>query len=222
MDIQAIIRKIKSSIAFIASFDSEKKLLGTGSGFVFWEKNIIVTCSHVVKDATSTVLKFPGDGFIDGKVVLRDEEHDLALVKFNDSKREPILLGDLDKVVEGMPIVFSGYPFGSDDLTTHQGIISAIVKDTTDITSYLIDGTVNSGNSGCPLLNEDGKVIGVVDAKRRQQNDLLEKVEAMNAGAVSLHGVDMVKIYQALTNNIQLGVGHAVPAKYIPEHKDIK
>jgi len=64
--------------------------------------------------------------------------------------------------------------------------------------------------------------LGVVDAKRRQRNDLLEKVENLGAGALSLHGIDIVEIYQALTSNIQLGVGHAVPAKYIPEHKDIK
>ena len=222
MDIQDIIRKIKPSIAFIASLDSKKQLLGTGSGFVFWEKNILVTCNHVIKDSISTLLKFSGTGFIDCKVVLKDDEHDLALLKFNEPNHEPIPIGDLDKVVEGMPIVFSGYPFGSEDLTTHQGIISAIVKDATDITSYLIDGTVNSGNSGCPLLGMDGKVIGVVDAKRRQRNDLLEKVENLGAGALSLHGIDIVEIYQALTSNIQLGVGHAVPAKYIPEHKDIK
>ena len=216
MDIQDIIRKIKPSIAFIASLDSKKQLLGTGSGFVFWEKNILVTCNHVIKDSISTLLKFSGTGFIDCKVVLKDDEHDLALLKFNEPNHEPIPIGDLDKVVEGMPIVFSGYPFGSEDLTTHQGIISAIVKDATDITSYLIDGTVNSGNSGCPLLDMDGKVIGVVDAKRRQRNDLLEKVENLGAGALSLHGIDIVEIYQALTSNIQLGVGHARTLKRFP------
>jgi len=222
MDIQDIIRKVKPCIAFIASLDSKKQVLGTGSGFVFWEKNILVTCSHVVKDSSSIMLNFSGAGFIDSKVVLRDDEHDLALLKFNDSSRDPIPMGALDKVVEGMPIVFSGYPFGSEDLTTHQGIISAIVKDATGITSYLLDGTVNSGNSGCPLLNLDGKVIGVVDAKRRNRNDLLERVEGLGVGALSLHGIDIVEIYQALTSNIQLGVGHAVPANYIPEHKDTK
>lgn len=222
MNMQDIILKIKPSIAFIASLDSNNKMLGTGSGFVFWRKNILVTCNHVVKDSSSVMLKFPGAEFIGSKVVLSDIEHDLSLLKFDDLSREPLSMGALDKVVEGMPIIFSGYPFGSQDLTTHQGIISAIVKDVTDVTSYLIDGTVNSGNSGCPLLNVNGEVIGVVDAKRRNQNDLLEKVEGLSAGALSLHGIDIVEIYQALTSNIQLGVGHAVPASYIPERKDIK
>jgi S1-C subfamily serine protease len=116
--------------------------------------------------------------------------------------------------------LFSGYPFGSENLTTHQGIISAITADVTGITSYIIDGTINSANSGCPLLDMNGKVIGVINAKRRYQNAFLERVENMPVGALSLHGIDIVEIYQALTNNIQLGVGYAVPAKYIPEHKN--
>lgn len=216
-----IIQKIKPSIALVATYDSKKNFLGTGSGFIFREKNILVTCNHVIKDASSTFLKFSGANLIDSKVVLQDNEHDLALMKFDDSARDPIEVGDLNKVVEGMSVLFSGYPFSSEDLTTHQGIISAITKDVTGITSYLIDGTVNSGNSGCPLLDLEGKVIGVVNAKRRNRNDLLEKVEKMTAGALSLHGIDIVEIYQTLTSNIQLGVGFAVPAKYIPDHKKI-
>ena len=71
-------------------------------------------------------------------------------------------------------------------------------------------------------MDSEGKVIGVVDAKRREGNVLLQKVEGMTLGAISLHGVDIVEIYQTLANNVQLGVGHAVPAFYIPEHKDKK
>ena len=220
MKIQDIILKIKSSIALVASFDAKRNFLGTGSGFVFGSKNILVTCNHVIDRSHSTQLKFSGASVINAKVVLRDDEHDLALLKFEDENREPIPIGNSDEVIEGMSIIFSGYPFGSEDLTTHQGIISTITKDVTGIMSYLIDGTVNSGNSGCPLLNMEGKVIGVVNAKRRDQNDFLEQVENMPCGALSLHGIDIVKIYQALTNNIQLGVGYAVPAKYIPEHRN--
>jgi S1-C subfamily serine protease len=219
MDMQNIIRLVKPSIALVASFDSQKQLSAFGSGFIFGAKNILVTCNHVIKDAAATMLKFSKSTPIDSKVVLRDDEHDLALLKFEDVAREPIPIGS-EEVIEGMPILFSGYPSGSEDLTTHQGIISAITTDVTGIMSYLIGGTVNSGNSGCPLLNMDGKVIGVINAKRRYQNAFLEQVESMPLGALSLHGIDIVKIYQALTCNLQLGVGYAVPAKYIPEHKD--
>jgi S1-C subfamily serine protease len=80
----------------------------------------------------------------------------------------------------------------------------------------LIDGSINPGNSGCPLLNEEGDVIGVVSATRREQSDLLNKVKDMKAGAISLHGIDLVTIYQALMQNLQLGIGYAVPCTYLP------
>jgi hypothetical protein len=69
-------------------------------------------------------------------------------------------------------------------------------------------------------MNSDGELIGVVNAKRRERSDLLSKVESMAMGAVSLHGIDLVEIYQALISNVQLGIGYAVPASYIPEHKE--
>jgi S1-C subfamily serine protease len=218
MDMQSIIQLVIASIALVISV-YPKGQPSYGSGFIFGAKNILVTCNHVIKDAATTILKFSNSAPIDSKVVLQDNEHDLALLKFNDETRNPISRGP-DDVPEGMPILFSGYPFGSESLTTHQGIISAVATDATGIQSYLIDGTVNSGNSGCPLLNMDGKVIGVVNAKWRVFHAFLEKVEGMPAGALSLHGIDIVKIFQALTSNIQMGIGYAVPARYIPEHKN--
>ncbi len=222
MDYSNIVAKIKPSIALIYSIISPDKI-STGSGFVFAKKGVLVTCNHVVKDAGAILIRFPGvTEPIGAKITLRDEEHDLALLKFDDNGREPLPPLDVSEIKEGMPVIFSGYPLNLQDLTTHQGILSAIVKDATGITTYLIDGTVNSGNSGCPLMNADGKVIGIVNAKRRERSDLLSKVEAMGVGALSLHGVDMVEIYQAVINNVQLGIGYAVPASYIPEHKDME
>lgn len=220
MDYSGLIPKVKASIAFIVVFDSATKPLGTGSGFVFSKPGILITCNHVVKDGVSVALKFPDAEFISGEIVIRDEEHDLAVIRFADPARQPLPLGDFKKVTEGMPVVFSGYPFSSQNLTTHQGILSAIIKDAAGVTNYSIDGTVNSGNSGCPLMTPAGEVIGVVNAKRRNRNDLLERVEKLQSGAVSLHGIDLVEIYQALAENSQLGVGNAIPAFYIPEHKD--
>lgn len=196
--------------------------MGTGSGFIFWKKNILVTCNHVVKGVNSIFLKFPGvETPISAKVLLKDEEHDLALLKFEDDSRSPLELASKDTVKEGMPVLFAGYPINIQDLTTHQGIISSIAKDPTGKVIYLIDGTVNSGNSGCPLMDEDGKVIGVVNAKGAVRPDIIEKVQGMSSGAVALHGMDLVEIYKVLINNVQLGIGYAVPASYIPEHKEI-
>ena len=223
MDCADVVAKIKPSIALVITLDSSNNLLGTGSGFVYGESNTLVTCNHVVKTAASIVLKFPDATTISAKVVLRDDEHDLALLKFDDTnERLPLEPISEKEIREGMPVIFSGYPLSMQDLTTHQGILSAITKDEVGMTTYLIDGTVNSGNSGCPLMSVAGEVIGVVNAKRRESSNLLSAVERLDVGAVALHGIDLVNIYKALIKNVQLGIGYAVPASFIPEHKNMK
>ncbi|MBI2104549.1 MAG: trypsin-like peptidase domain-containing protein [Candidatus Omnitrophica bacterium] len=223
MDHSPVIKQVKPSIALVlAVLDPAQKLFSTGSGFVFGTKNILVTCNHVVKDASAVAIKFPDtNAAITSKVIIKDEEHDLALLKFDDSTRNPLPISLINPVTEGLRVIFSGYPFSSEHLTTHQGIISAIIKDAAGITTYAIDGTVNSGNSGCPLMDTEGKVLGVVNLKRRQHNRLLEAIENMSVGALSLHGIDIVEIYKALVSNVNLGMGYAVPANYIPDHKII-
>lgn len=221
MDYSKIVELVKPSIAFILCLNEKNQPYSTGSGFIFSKKDILVTCNHVIKDSTSVAIKFPDDTeFQTAKIIIRDEEHDLALLKINNDKRDHLRLADQSTIKEGMPVLFSGYPLSIQNLTTHSGMLSAIAQDTTGIITYLIDGTVNSGNSGCPLMNIDGQVIGVVNAKRMERVELLAKVAKMQVGALSLHGVDLVELYQALINNVQLGIGYAVPASYIPEHKD--
>lgn len=225
MDYAGVIKKIKTSIAFITVLDSKNEPLGTGSGFIFWKKGILVTCNHVIEGGNAIFLKFTNAGsseFIPAKVVLVDTEHDLALLKFEGSEADPLQISEIENIEEGTEILFAGYPLSLQDLTTHQGIISSITKDVSGLTTYLIDGTVNSGNSGCPLLDSEGKVLGVVNAKRREYSNLLSDVEDMKVGALSLHGIDIVNIYKAIISNLQLGIGYAVPAKYIPEHKEIE
>ncbi len=219
MDFSALVAKISPSIAKVYCLGNQGKVASTGSGFLYLKKGIFVTCDHVVEGNQGLVCKFPGeDTFHPAKIALRDQEHDLALLKV-DVDREPLpplSTKSAQQIRAGVPVLFSGYPLNLDALTTHQGILSAITTDAVGVTTYLIDGTVNSGNSGCPLMTADGEILGVVNAKRRERSDLLNKVEAMKLGAISLHGTDLVEIYQALISNVQLGIGYAVPASYIP------
>lgn len=221
MDYTEVVKKVRPSIGVIFSV-VDNQVQGKGTGFVYQKANIMVTCNHVVSEKNGEIfVRFVDDQtLLPAKVVIRDEEHDLALLKFNDPKRVPLGAAPVEKIQEGVSVIFSGFPLTLTELTTHQGILSAIIKDATGLTNYLIDGTVNSGNSGCPLMLENGQVIGVVNAKRRERNDLLEKVEEMKAGAISLHGVDLVEIYDAIIKNVQLGIGYAVPSSYIPKYKE--
>ena len=225
MDCSEIITKVDKSIGKIIAFNPKiKKTVGSGTGFVFSKSGIVVTCNHVI-ERTDVVYfaKFPSsDEYIPIKILLRDEEHDLALLEVKEKTPRTPLEPFSGPIREGQEVMFSGYPLGLKELTTHQGIISSISKDATGITTYLIDGTVNPGNSGCPLISNDGKVIGVVNAQIRENADILEKVEEMKPGAIAIHDVDLIDIYKALMRNLQLGIGYAIPASYIPSHKAIE
>ncbi|MEI6352903.1 MAG: serine protease [Candidatus Nomurabacteria bacterium] len=219
MDFSKVVEKIKPSIAFIITGN------GTGSGFVFQKKGILITCNHVVEGNQFVSIRFPDiDNFIHAEVVLRDNEHDLAILKFQDDSRHPLSVCEVSNIKEGMPVIFSGYPLDLQVLTTHQGILSSISKDQTGKTNYLIDGTVNSGNSGCPLMDKNGDVVGIVNAKNIGQfsgSDLFNKVKSMSSGLVSISGVDISMILKILSSNTQMGIGYAVPVSYVPEHKDV-
>ena len=223
MDCSEVIPQIENSIAKIIALDLKlKRPVGTGTGFVFSKSSTIVTCNHVVESSEyAYVLKFPdSEEYISAKILLRDDEHDLALLGIENSKRSPLSIFE-GEVKEGLEVLFSGYPLDLAELTTHQGIISSISKDATGITTYLVDGTISPGNSGCPLMSQDGKVIGIVNAQRRERKDILDKVEKMYSGVISIQDVDLVDIYHALMSNLQLGIGYAIPASYIPSHKEI-
>tara|TARA_Y100000310_G_scaffold30045_1_gene28576 strand:+ start:822 stop:1517 length:696 start_codon:yes stop_codon:yes gene_type:complete len=222
MDYSNIIEKIRKSIGIVYMV-KDNDILSKGSGFIFFKKGVLITCNHVIENPDSNIsVQFPDDQkLIQAKVMIRDEEHDLALLKFDDNTREPLEIANNDIIREGIPVIFAGYPLGLVNLTTHQGILSAILTDATGVTTYSIDGTVNFGNSGCPLMSEDGKVIGVVNAKRMEHSDLLNKMGKQKIGVISLHGIDLVQLFQAIINNVQLGIGYAIPCTYIPKPHDV-
>lgn len=219
-----IIEKIKPSIAFVSVLKGGN-FVGQGSGFVF-AKNSLVTCNHVVADIAKGKADKIFISFADSPPELPPliatpytyhEPNDIAILKFNDETRNPIESFD-GEVKEGMNVIFSGFPLGLKTLTTHQGIISSITTDSTGVNRYLIDGTVNTGNSGCPLMTIDGKLVGVINATQRENRELLDKVANLDEEEeyLVMHGIDLIKVYQAIIRNLQLGIGYAVPCKYIP------
>jgi putative serine protease PepD len=139
----------------------------TGSGFVVSKDGFIVTNAHVVNGAESVSVKI-GDGKTEpAQVVGKDESTDIALLKVSPSTSlTPLQFGDSDKLSVGDNVFAIGNPFGLDrTLTT--GVVSALQRQITAPNGFTINGVVqtdapiNPGNSGGPLLNAEGKVIGV-------------------------------------------------------------
>lgn len=140
---------------------------GTGSGFVIDTSGLIVTNNHVINGAQTITVTFQDGTTRTATVVGTDSTKDLAVLKVDLPKGVPaVTLGNSDQVAVGDPAVAIGSPFGLSETVT-QGIISAVHRNwqTSNHISYsdLIqtDTPVNPGNSGGPLINANGEVIGI-------------------------------------------------------------
>ncbi len=174
--------KAKNSVAYITAqvtgtatgpFGGTSTGTSTGSGFVVSGDGYVVTNAHVVEGARSVKVKI-GDGTaMSARIVGRDTSSDLALLKVDPQGRTlaPLKLADSSKVAVGDPTYAIGNPFGlSRTLTT--GVISALQRQISAPNGYSIDdvlqsdAALNPGNSGGPLLDAAGRVIGVNSAIR--------------------------------------------------------
>jgi len=134
---------------------------GVGSGFFISEDGYVLTNNHVVDDATDIFVTLTDGRELKAKVIGTDERTDVALLKV-DAKGMPTLpIGDDKKIKKGQWVLAIGSPFGLDSTVT-AGIVSAINRDTGDYLPFIqTDVAVNPGNSGGPLLNLAGEVIGI-------------------------------------------------------------
>jgi S1-C subfamily serine protease len=142
----------------------------TGSGFVVDKNGYIVTNAHVVEGADSVDVSFDENGdSVPADVKGVDTSADLAVLKVDPSKVEnltPIPLGDSSKAQVGDPVIAVGNPFGlSRTVTT--GIVSGLQREIQAPNGFTIsnviqtDASINPGNSGGPLLDANGRVIGI-------------------------------------------------------------
>ena len=137
---------------------------GSGSGFVVSYDGRIVTNAHVVERATSVTVRFvDGESYI-AEVLGRDEVLDLAVVKVKSGLPfTPIALGHADSVRPGDAVVALGFPLGDElghDFTVTTGVVSS--KRTYGSVEHIqTNAQIYPGNSGGPLVNSDGQVIGV-------------------------------------------------------------
>ena len=143
-----------------------------GSGFVITEDGYIVTNYHVINvqgAQTITVAMYDGTTY-PAEVVGFDESYDLAVLKIDASGLQTVVLGDSDSLVVGEPVAAIGNPLGELTFSLTTGVISALDRTVTMDSGTVMDllqtdCAINSGNSGGPLFNEYGEVIGITNAK---------------------------------------------------------
>lgn len=131
---------------------------GIGSGFAV-DKNTIITNAHVVDYFTTVSVKLYNNKICSGKVIKTDKDIDLALIQVDESLT-PLTLGSEDDISIGEEVYAIGAPKDI-PYTMTKGIISAKNREIGDYDYIQIDASINEGNSGGPLLDENGKVIGI-------------------------------------------------------------
>jgi S1-C subfamily serine protease len=209
---------------------------GVGSGFVLNGEGEIATNAHVVTtgegDAVSRAkevyVEFADGNQVEAKIVGTDPNADIALLKIDPQglKLRPLPLGESASVEVGEPVAAIGSPFGERQ-SLSVGVISAIDRSIDSLTSFDIagaiqtDAAINPGNSGGPLVDAEGRVIGVnqqikstsgggegvgfavpVDAIKRSLDKLREDGEARYAYL----GVSSVELYPQLVDRFELDV----------------
>jgi serine protease Do len=134
---------------------------GLGSGFVLTPDGYVMTNAHVVQGADDIVVTLSDRREFKGKVIGADRRTDVALVKIDASGLPAVKVGDPNKVRVGEWVVAIGSPFGLENTVT-AGIVSAKARETGEFLPFIqTDVAVNPGNSGGPLLNMRGEVIGI-------------------------------------------------------------
>ncbi len=136
-----------------------------GSGVVYDEKGTILTNNHVVKGATSILVKFSDGKELKAKIVGQDPQSDLAVIKVEPkTPLQPARFADSDQVEVGQWCIAVGNPLGLEKSVT-VGVVSALRRSgigASPIEDFIqTDASINPGNSGGPLVDLDGKVIGI-------------------------------------------------------------
>ncbi|MGV7209726.1 DegQ family serine endoprotease [Oxalobacteraceae bacterium A2-2] len=134
---------------------------GVGSGFIISADGYVMTNAHVVEGADEVYVTLTDKREFKAKVLGTDPRTDVALIKIEGDKLPTVVLGDSDKIRAGEWVIAIGSPFNLENTVT-AGIISAKSRDTGEYLPLIqSDVAVNPGNSGGPLINMRGEVIGI-------------------------------------------------------------
>jgi len=173
----AIFSDVSPSVVFVTNTQLRRQLFslnvmeipkGSGTGFIWDEKGLIVTNFHVVYRANKITITLQSGNSYEAEVVGTSPEKDIALLRINapDEKLKAIALGDSSSLSVGRKVLAIGNPFALDTTLT-VGVVSALGREIKSISNRTIknviqtDAAINPGNSGGPLLDSMGRLVGV-------------------------------------------------------------
>ncbi len=172
----AVVQNVYSSVVEITTssvstsiFMPQQVLSGAGSGVIITTDGYIVTNHHVIDGASAIEVTLANGESYAAQLIASDAETDLAVIKIEAFDLTAATFGDSTQLVVGQTVLAIGNPLGSLGGTVTEGIISALDREITvdeeSMTLLQISAAVNPGNSGGGLFDEQGNLIGIVNAK---------------------------------------------------------
>jgi len=214
-----------SVVKILSTIDTQNGASQTslGSGFVVSKDGVVITNSHVLltDDPASIIIRF-SDGIEKPCInfLYRDQAHDFAILRIEKGDYSFLTLGGYDGVEEGDQIYFCGYPLYSNYHIIHGGNVSAKFTNK-GIDVIQIDGSVNSGNSGGPLINMKNEIVGIVSRKAGRLDQELETLAKRppSGARILIGGVDPVssvkKTIEFIRDYSSVGIGFAFSIDYV-------
>ena len=195
-------------------FMHTQEVEGIGSGFIINEEGYILTNYHVIQGAQEISVTLSNDVTTTAQVVNYDENQDVAMIKITDESVEipaTVELGDSDALQPGEEVIAIGTPLSTElSSTVTKGIISATSRSVaveSGVTMNLIqtDAAINAGNSGGPLVNTKGEVVGINSSKISGEavegigfsipiNDIKDKIESLSKQLNMEQGLYIVEV----------------------------
>ena len=151
----------------------------SGSGFVISKDGYIVTNYHVIDEASKITVTLVDGKSYDATLVGGDEENDIAVLKVDATGLDTVVIGSSDNLVVGDQVYAIGNPLGELTFSLTGGYVSALDRNVTmsdgrRMNYIQTDTAINSGNSGGPLFDQYGQVVGIVSAKLSNNGDSTE------------------------------------------------
>ncbi len=153
-----IVTEVKPATVYIETTE------GVGSGMIINAEGYILTNAHVVADVSTAKVKLSDGQLYSAEVKGRDEIIDVAILKISGENFPFVKFGDSDAIVQGNNVFTLGFPFGLEgDVSFKEGTISRRISDG-DVTFLETSAEIHPGNSGGPLVNHSGEVVGINSA----------------------------------------------------------
>lgn len=190
---------------FFGDRSYKQEVQGLGSGFIISDDGYIITNDHVIANATKVVVSMTNGDHIDAEVIGKDSYSDIALLKINKTGLPYIKIGNSEDILIGEWVVALGNPFGLFEVnqkpTVTVGVVSATGMKLSSNESRFYrnmiqtDAAINSGNSGGPLVNSIGEVIGM--------NTLIYTGNSMAGGNIGLGFAIPINKVKAIVDKIK-------------------